>query len=209
MASEDWRSLLPSQNDSYGDSVVPAVGVCPEVDELGIDKREAVVLIGKMATYGAYPTGQSRVITGLYPDLVGQEFPKGETLKLANLFISKFMKAKGEFLASEVPSDRMATFITDNFMDEPSGLCYRALAALGSVLSSQGCSLRDPQEKLPLFLNARAANPNTCTFFTPVGELGFALHEMHEVSVLLMGDRPYEEHIPGTEKVHLLKKYNP
>ena len=38
-------------------------------------------------------------------------------------------------------------------------------------------------------------NLETCTFFTPVGEMGFALHEMYEVSGLVMGDTPYEEYI--------------
>jgi len=49
-------------------------------------------------------------------------------------------------------------------------------------------------------------NLDTCTFFTPVGEMRFALHEMFEVSGLSMRDLPYEEYIPGTEKLHLLKK---
>ena len=52
-------------------------------------------------------------------------------------------------------------------------------------------------------------NPNTCTFFTPVGELGFALHEKFEVSGLSIGDLSYEEYIPGTEELHLLKEDAP
>jgi len=44
-------------------------------------------------------------------------------------------------------------------------------------------------------------NPNICTFFTLVAEMGFTLHEMFEVSGLSMGDRPYEEYIPGTEDI--------
>jgi len=34
--------------------------------------------------------------------------------------------------------------------------------------------------------------PVTGTFFTPLGELGMALHEMWEVSALQMGFLPYE-----------------
>ena len=34
----------------------------------------------------------------------------------------------------------------------------------------------------------------TGTFFTPVGELGMALHEMWEVSALPLGSLPYEEY---------------
>ena len=36
-------------------------------------------------------------------------------------------------------------------------------------------------------------NPDTCTSFTLVGEMGFALHEMFEVSGLFIGDLPYED----------------
>ena len=52
-------------------------------------------------------------------------------------------------------------------------------------------------------------NPDTCTFFTLVGEMGFALHEMFEVSGLSMGNLPYEEYISGTKELHLLKRDAP
>ena len=48
-------------------------------------------------------------------------------------------------------------------------------------------------------------NPDTCTFFTPVGEMGFALHEMFEMLELSIGDRSYEKYIPSTVELHLLK----
>ena len=48
-------------------------------------------------------------------------------------------------------------------------------------------------------------NPNSCTFFSPVGEMWFALHEMYEVSGLPMGDLPYEEYVPGTKELHWMK----
>ena len=37
--------------------------------------------------------------------------------------------------------------------------------------------------------------PAIGTFFTPVGELGMALHEMWEVSALPIGSLPYEEYL--------------
>ena len=40
--------------------------------------------------------------------------------------------------------------------------------------------------------------PASGTFFTPVVELGSALHEIWEISNLLMGLMPYEEYFPGT-----------
>ena len=47
------------------------------------------------------------------------------------------------------------------------------------------------------------------TFFTPVGEMGLALHELYEVSGLVIGDAPYEEYVPTSEELHLLKKEDP
>jgi len=36
--------------------------------------------------------------------------------------------------------------------------------------------------------------------------MGLALHEMYEVSGLVIGDAPYKEYVPSTEEQHLLKK---
>jgi len=52
-------------------------------------------------------------------------------------------------------------------------------------------------------------NPLTGTFFTPVEEMGLALHELYEVSGLVMGDTPYEEYVPTFEELHLLRKKDP
>jgi len=52
-------------------------------------------------------------------------------------------------------------------------------------------------------------NPETCTFFTSIGEIGLALHEMYEVSGLMIGDAPYEEYVPSTEEQYMLKKSDP
>jgi len=49
-------------------------------------------------------------------------------------------------------------------------------------------------------------NPWTCTFFTQVEEMGFALHELYKVLGLVIRDAPYEEYVPITEELHLLKK---
>jgi len=49
----------------------------------------------------------------------------------------------------------------------------------------------------------------TGTFFTPVGELGMALHEMWEVSTLPMGSLPYEEYFPCEAELTLLEKQEP
>lgn len=52
-------------------------------------------------------------------------------------------------------------------------------------------------------------NPNTGMFFTPVGQLVFALHKMFEVSLLLMGEFPYEEIVPTMEQLQRMKTQDP
>ena len=39
--------------------------------------------------------------------------------------------------------------------------------------------------------------------------MGLALHEMYEVSGLVIGDAPYEEYVSSTKELHLLKKSDP
>jgi len=51
-------------------------------------------------------------------------------------------------------------------------------------------------------------NLDSCTFFTSSGEIGFALHEMYEVSGLPMGDLLYEDTFSAQE-LHLMKKDAP
>ena len=39
--------------------------------------------------------------------------------------------------------------------------------------------------------------------------MGLALHDMYEVSGLVIRDASYEEYVPLTEELHLLKKSDP
>jgi len=52
-------------------------------------------------------------------------------------------------------------------------------------------------------------NPDTCILFTPVGKIGFTLHEMFKVWGMSMEDLPYEKYIPSTKKLHLLRRDSP
>ena len=52
-------------------------------------------------------------------------------------------------------------------------------------------------------------NPHSGTFFTPVGEMGLALHELWEVSKLPIGSLPYEEYFPSNQELRQLAKDEP
>ena len=51
--------------------------------------------------------------------------------------------------------------------------------------------------------------PVSGTFFTPVSELGLALHEMWKVSNLLRGLMPYDEYFPCMMELEQMEKDNP
>jgi len=57
-----------------------------------------------------------------------------------------------------------------------------------------------PQAIITSLQVSRSITLTLAHFFTPVGEIGFALHEMFEVSGLTMEDLPYKEYIPSTEE---------
>ena len=71
------------------------------------------------------------------------------------------------------------------------------------------CIRDSPQSSHNFYGVLEQYNPLTGTFFTPVGEMGLALHELYEVSGLVMGDAPYEVYVPTSEELHLLKKEDP
>jgi len=66
-----------------------------------------------------------------------------------------------------------------------------------------------PQSTQIFYTVLERYNPETCTFCTPLGEMRLALHEMYEVSGLVIGDAPYEVYVSSTEELHLLKKSDP
>jgi len=66
-----------------------------------------------------------------------------------------------------------------------------------------------PQSNQHFYAILERYNLETYMCFTPIKEMGLALHEMYEVSVLVIRDAPYEEYVPSTEELYLLKKSDP
>ena len=77
------------------------------------------------------------------------------------------------------------------------------------VSRGQGHVLWIAPSHYKFFVILEKYNPDACTFFTPVRKMGFTLNEMFKVSELSMGELPYEEYIPSTEELHLLKRDAP
>jgi len=134
----------------------------------------------------AYQIGQGRKTIGLQPGLVRAEYPTRETPQRVPTFINRFMTAKGDFPSSEFrvigwihSSEKQWWFRMVNFaLVQLEDLLWQAglYGAVRAILHGI------PQSNHHFYAVLERYNPETCMFFTPVGEMGFALHEMYEVS---------------------------
>ena len=140
------------------------------------------------------------------------EYPEGETLHQAIVFINQFMAVKGfpkgEFRALEWVHfldkywwSRMVGFILEDLKDE--------LLQTDLYNNVQAVQYGITQSSHHLFAMLERYNMETCTFFTPVREMGFVLHEMYEVSGLAIRDIPYEEYVSSAEELHLMEESAP
>lgn len=154
-----------------------------------------------IACNNIHPIGTKEMIAH-FPNFRDPSFPLNENPKQANTLICRFMAVNGVFPAK----DFRAT-----------GWIHSILFAWWAMMMSFVLAkLKKPLEDTGLFPAVRAMHfgtlqsnyhffsvlemysSETCTLFTLVGELGFALHEMHEVSGLSIGEVPYEEYVPTT-----------
>lgn len=96
---------------------------------------------------------------------------------------------------------RVVTFILRDLCDILRSTClYNTVGAI---------QFGNSQSNYHFFAMLEMYDSISNTLFTPIGELGFALHEMHEVSGLSLGEMFYEEYIPTAEALHILKKESP
>ena len=150
-------------------------------------------LSGILGARKVHPAGHGKEVFGLFPGLLRSEYPVGETPQLSTTFINQFMKVRGDFPVDFRPlgwvhsSDKawwgkMVGFV----LAELEGLLdqvrlYQAVRAVQYGI---------PQSSHNFYGILEHYNPLTGTFFTPVGEMGLALHELYEASGLVMGDAP-------------------
>jgi len=127
-------------------------------------------------------------VFGLFPGLVRSEYPKGETPQLGTTFINQFMKVRGHFLVDFCPLG----WVHSSNRSWWGRMVGFVLAEFGALLQQVGLyhSVRAVQYGLPqsshnFYGILDHYNPLTGTFFTPVREMGLALHELYEVSGLL------------------------
>ena len=164
--------------------------------EWDLSKSISGVSLGKLGANEAYSAGHGKDVFGLHPRLVRAEYPIGETPQLATTFINQFLKVRGDF-PTDFPGwvhstdkswwGRMVSFVLTELGDllKQVGL-YHAVRAIQYGLL---------QSSHHFYGGLECYNPLMGTFFIPVGEMGFAPHELYEVLGLVIGDAPYEEYV--------------
>jgi len=208
----DGRFFLPVMERMFPLSYLQHMSV-PRKMEWDVSRYVPEITLGDLGSQRVYRhDGHDRAVLGLFPGSRKSEVPVGEIPKLGTTFLNAFMEAEGDYpVEFRSPGwvhsterywwGRMVSFVLTDLGDllEHVGL-YPAVRAVqwGIQRSSQN-----------FFGVLERYNPLTGTFFTPVGEMGLALHELHEVSGLATRNLPYEEYIPTTEELNLMKKGSP
>ena len=150
------------------------------------------------------------MVVGLQPGLYRPEFPVGETPASGGTFIHQFKAAGGNYPASDFRTLGWIHFqekgwwhrLTGHVIDNLGRLLIKAWLQTAGRAVKYGIPLSVPH----FFALLEMYNPSSATFFTPCGELGFALHEMFDASGLSMGEIPYEEYVPGAEELQILRR---
>lgn len=153
----------------------------------------------------------TRQMIMLFPGLKYPNFPVNERPKRASTFISKFLTVNGAFPAKDFRATgwmhallgtwwaKMVTFVLRELRDLRNVGLYRAFRALQFEI---------PHSNFHFFVMLMY-NSETNTLFTSARELGFALHEMHNISGLSLSKTPYEEYVSTAEALHIHRKESP
>lgn len=133
----------------------------------------------------------------------------GESPRKASTFLNCFVTMHGEFLCQDFRPlgwlhsleegwwSVLIAFIMKNFKNQ--------LMEIGLYRIVQAVQYGIQTSHFHFFSILELFNPGTWTFFTLIGEMGLALHELYKVSRLPMNEVPYEEYVSTVLALHLLK----
>ena len=171
------------------------------------------VHVGVLTLRSFTRSGPSRIVMGLHPGHVSCEMPMAENPAQVPTFLNRFVKAGGNYPAADfrtpgwVYSSKQAWWSSlIMYMLEVFAVDLKWLGlyeAIRATCFSINISVPTFYAIFEMYCLASGM------FFTPIGELGMALHEMWEVSNLPMGSQPYEEYFPCAEDLAQMEKDEP
>jgi len=153
------------------------------------------VQIGMFTAVGFPYSVSTQPVLCLHPGLVEKEVPTGETPTMAWTFLNYFVKVEGNYPAKD-------------FRHPDGSTCRRSSGGARSWITHwrnlrlNWCGIEISSSNFFAILELYC--PWTGTIFTPKGELGLALYEMWEVSMLPIGNLLYEEYISCSQELSQL-----
>ncbi|ONK60101.1 uncharacterized protein A4U43_C08F14250 [Asparagus officinalis] len=165
-------------------------------------------------THQAVPGSSRSHITGLRPGVLGLDAPpRNEFLATAST-----LKNRLAALGREMPATRHRFYGWVHSLDKLwwTRMTKYVLSRWGEELHACGlyAAIHATMYGLPVsarhfFALYELYNPDSNTFLTRQGELGLALHEMHRISGLPMGQMLYQEYFPSNHELSQLKDRMP
>ena len=148
--------------------------------ERDLIEEQFEVSFGQILHHTTLPVHHDKNVVGLLSGSLGVEYLVGKTLHKASMFINQFMDVKGDSPKGEFRAlgwvhssgkywwSKMVGFILKDLKDK---LLQTGLYTIVRVAQSG-----IPNSNHRFFTMLERYNPETCTFFTLVGEMGLALH---------------------------------
>ncbi|ONK80867.1 uncharacterized protein A4U43_C01F22640 [Asparagus officinalis] len=165
-------------------------------------------------THQAAPGSSRNHIIGLRPGVLGLDAPpRNEFLASASTLRNRLAD-----LGREMPTTRHRFYGWVHSLDKFwwARMTKYVLSRWSEELHACGlyAAIRATMHDLPVsakhfFALCELYNPDSNTFLTRHGELGLALHEMHKISGLPMGQMLYQEYFPSNHELSQLKDRMP
>ena len=176
-------------------------------------KEQSEVFLEWISHHAAIPAGHDRNVVRVLSGLLKAEYPISETPRQASTFINQFMSVKGDFPRGEFQALGWVYSSDEYWLSRMVGIALEDLkqepiqtSPYATVRAIQ-CGIL--QSNHHFFAMLERYNPETCKLFTSVREIGFALHEIYEVSGLAIGDISYEEYVSSADELHMIEESLP
>jgi len=177
---------------------------------MGVSQCTESVHVGILTHNGFTRSGPPRSVIDLHLGNIDRDVPVGVNLAKILTFLNQFVKANGSYPATNFRRPGwMRVFKQQSW----SSLTMYVVVVFDTDLRRMGlhgvvrAAYFGINSSIPNFYTILELYCSTsCTFFTPVSELGRVFYEMWEVFNLPMGSMPYEEYFLCVEELAQLEK---
>lgn len=154
-----------------------------------LTKHQDRVLLGDFGTTSAFSTNIGKHVTGLLASSLKKEYPFWETPRISSTFVNCFVTVHGNFPYHEFqPLGWVHSSTKGRWSILPIFILKRLenqLMEMGLYRTVMAIQHGLPFSRFYFFSTLELHNLETETFFTSVGEMGLAFHELYKISALV------------------------